>query len=270
MKAKVTRTIDDPDIFLDRMVYALTCDDPGLSKAPYLAEKNVTFPDRKEIESLEYYIKNFVWGGLQRRDDERPYPYGVYGTPNWFVNRDPARRKDYAEQLANGATAMRDLDKEHVWRSYDYPHVVMLYFHMYQIAKRYPEMSKYLDAAGLPQSRVGDGARVLHVSVRDLPVVLRDVQVGPLQRARRARRDRRARARGLPRPGGVAAHRVGEEDEVLRLRRSVSVPVGVRVRSHGVRVDATRSRSTARRTTWRRTRTSGSTSSSRSGTRIRR
>jgi hypothetical protein len=148
MKAKVTRTIDDPDIFVDRMVYALTCDDPGLSKAPYLASKNVTFPDQREIESLEYYIKNFVWGGLQRRDDERPYPYGVYGTPNWFVNRDPARRKTYAQQLANGAAALRDLDKEHVWRSYDYPHVVMLYFHMYEIAKRYPEMSKYLGAAG--------------------------------------------------------------------------------------------------------------------------
>ncbi len=83
MQAKKVRTMDDPDIFLDRMVYALTCDDPGLSKAPYLAAKNVTFPDRNEIESLEYYIRNFVWGGLQRRDDERPYPYGVYGTPNW-------------------------------------------------------------------------------------------------------------------------------------------------------------------------------------------
>ena len=35
-----------------------------------------------------------------------------------------------------------------VWRSYDYPHVVMLYFHMYEIAKKYPHMSKYLDAAG--------------------------------------------------------------------------------------------------------------------------
>jgi hypothetical protein len=148
MKAKVTRTIDDPDIFLDRMVYALTCDDPGLSKAPYLASKNVSFPNQKEIESLEYYIKNFVWGGLQRKDDERPYPYGVYGTPNWYVNRDPARRKAYAEHLANGTTAIADLSKEHVWRSYDYPHVVMLYFHMYQVAKLYPAMSKYLDAAG--------------------------------------------------------------------------------------------------------------------------
>ena len=148
MQTHTVPTVDNPDIFLDRMVYALTCDDPGLSKAPYLASKNVTFPDRKEIESLEYYIKNFVWGGLQRKDDERPYPYGVYGTPNWFINRDPVRRKDYAQHLANGATALRDLDKEHVWRSYDYPHVVMLYFHMYQIAKMYPEMSTYLDAAG--------------------------------------------------------------------------------------------------------------------------
>ncbi len=148
MKAKVTRTIEDPDIFLDRMVYALTCDDPGLSKAPFLASKNVTFPDAKEIASLEYYLKNFVWGGLQRRDDERPYPYGIYGTPNWYVNRDPARRKAYVDALASGATARRDLAKEHVWRSYDYPHVVMLYFHMYQIARMYPEMSTYLDAAG--------------------------------------------------------------------------------------------------------------------------
>jgi hypothetical protein len=162
MKAKVTRTIEDPDIFLDRMVYALTCDDPGLSKAPYIAAKNVSFPNQKEIESLEYHIKNFVWGGLQRRDDERPYPYGVYGTPNWYVNRDPARRKAYAEKLASGATALRDLAKEHVWRSYDYPHVIMLYFHMYQIAKMYPEMSKYLDAAGY-LNRALETARAFYI-----------------------------------------------------------------------------------------------------------
>jgi hypothetical protein len=148
MAAKVTRTVEDPDIFLDRMVYVLTCDDPGLCKAPFIASKNVVFPDRKEIESLEYYLKNFVWGGLQRRDDERPYPYGVYGTPHWSINRDPARRKAYAESLADGARAKADLNREHVWRSYDYPHVVMLYFHMYQIAKTYPAMSAYLDAAG--------------------------------------------------------------------------------------------------------------------------
>ncbi|HSA94769.1 MAG TPA: DUF5695 domain-containing protein, partial [Acidobacteriota bacterium] len=148
MEAKVTRTIEDPDIFLDRMVYVLTCDDPGLCKAPFLAAKNVIYPDRREIASIEYYLEHFVWGKLQRRGDETPYPYGVYGTPNWYVNRDPARRRAYAEKLRDNATALRDLPKEHVWRSYDYPHVVMLYFHMYQIAKMYPELSTYLNAAG--------------------------------------------------------------------------------------------------------------------------
>jgi len=162
MNAKVVRTIEDPDIFVDRMVYALTCDDPGLCKAPFIAAKNVTYPDKKEIESIEYYLKRFVWGGLQRRDDERPYPYGVYGTPNWYVDRDPARRKVYAESLRDGATAIRDLGKEHVWRSYDYPHVVMLYFHMYQVAKMYPEMSTYLDAAGYLE-RAWETARAFYI-----------------------------------------------------------------------------------------------------------
>lgn len=172
MKNKVVRTIEDPDIFLGRMVYALTCDDPGLSKAPYVAEKNVSFPNKGEIEGLEYYLEHFVWGKLQRTDREQPYPYGVYGTPNWYVDRDPARRKAWALGsarnpngssaviLASGttnvkssatrtnSTASRDLSKEHVWRSYDYPHVIMLYFHMYEIAKKYPAMSKYLDVAG--------------------------------------------------------------------------------------------------------------------------
>jgi hypothetical protein len=148
MRAKVTRTIEDPDIFLDRMVYVLTCDDPGLCKAPFLAAKNVAYPEKREIESIEYYLEHFVWGKLQRRDDETPYPYGVYGTPNWFVDRDPGRRRAYAESLRDNATALRDLGKEHVWRSYDYPHMIMLYFHMYQIAKMYPDLSTYLDAAG--------------------------------------------------------------------------------------------------------------------------
>lgn len=139
MRARVTRTIDDPDIFVERMIYVLTADDPGLSKAPFLAAKNVHFPEPKEIEALEYYIENFVWGGLQRTDAERPYPYGVYGTPNWYTNRSPERRRAWTD---------RDLDKEHVWRSYDYPHVIMLYYHMYRIARMYPQLSNHLDAAG--------------------------------------------------------------------------------------------------------------------------
>ncbi len=137
MKEKVLRSPDNTDGFDYWWGYVLACDDPALCKAPFVAAKNVVYPDQKEIESVEYYLKNFVWGKLQRTDQETPYPYGIYGTPNWMVNRDPILR---------AGVKNRNLDKMNVWRSYDYPHIIMLYWHMYQIAKMYPDMVHYLTA----------------------------------------------------------------------------------------------------------------------------
>lgn len=129
---------DNPDFYDDKLPYFLASDDPILGKAPFVASKNAVFPDKTEIESLEYYIENFVWGGLQRTDQEKPYPYGVYGTPNWYINRNP----DLRATLTDYKT-----DRLRVWRTYDYPHVVMLWWEMYKIAKRYPEMISVNDAA---------------------------------------------------------------------------------------------------------------------------
>lgn len=141
MKEGVLRGPDNDDGFnRSRLTYLLTCDDPALCKAPFVAAKNVFYPDQHEIDAIEYYIRHYVWGGLQRTDREKPYPYGVYGTPNWFVNRDTTRRR------AN--TADKNQDKMHVWRSYDYPHIMMLYYHLYQIASLYPGMTHYLDKKG--------------------------------------------------------------------------------------------------------------------------
>lgn len=140
MKNKVLRGPDNTDGFDGWWGYVLACDDPGLCKAPFIAAKNVFYPDQKEIEAVEYYIEHFVWGKLQRTDKEKPYPYGIYGTPNWFVNRNPDERKKI--------TRDQNQDKEHIWRSYDYPHIMMLYYHMYQIADMYPRMTKYLDKKG--------------------------------------------------------------------------------------------------------------------------
>ena len=36
--------------------------------------------------------------------------------------------------------------RDHLWRIYDYPHIVLLYFRMYQIAMRYPEIPTALGA----------------------------------------------------------------------------------------------------------------------------
>ena len=139
MKAKVLRGPDNTDGFDYWWGYVLACDDPALGKAPYVASKNVHFPVKEEIAAVEYYLENFVWGKLQRTDKETPYPYGIYGVPNWLVNRDPIPR---------AGTSNSNLDKMKIWRAYDYPHIVMLYDQMYEIAKKYPGLTKYLDAAG--------------------------------------------------------------------------------------------------------------------------
>src|SRR6185437_9532716 len=83
MKANVLRGPDDKDGLAD---YILASDDPGLCKAPYIAAKNAIYPDAKEIEAVEYYLKNFVWGKLQMTTEEK-YPYAVYGIDNWITGR---------------------------------------------------------------------------------------------------------------------------------------------------------------------------------------
>jgi hypothetical protein len=144
MRVAKLRGPDDPDVFVKNISYPLASDDPALDKAPFLAEMNVKYPDQKEIDAIEYYIKHFVWGGLQRTDQEKPYPYGVYGIPNWLVNRNADKRK----MKATGAAVLDTSYKMRVWRSYDYPQIIMLYYHMYQIASLYPDKVHYLDKMG--------------------------------------------------------------------------------------------------------------------------
>jgi hypothetical protein len=103
-------------------IYEVTCDDPGLSKPAFLSCKNVVFPDRDEVEALEYYIDHFVWGGLQRTDEEE-FSYGIYGIPDWHQNRNSK------EDGPKG--------KLHIWRIYDYPHLILLYYNMYRIGRNF-------------------------------------------------------------------------------------------------------------------------------------
>lgn len=128
MRNSVVRTPDNTDGFdLPWWQYVICTDDSALGHPAYIASKNVHFPDQSEIEAIEYYIENYVWGGLQRTDAET-YPYGIYGVPNWYYNRQN--------------------DPLHIWRIYDYPHIFMMYYHMYEIAKLYPDMVSYLDKDG--------------------------------------------------------------------------------------------------------------------------
>ena len=113
-------------------------DDPSNGKALYVSEKNIVYPNKDEIAALEYYEENFVWGGLQRRDDEFPYPYGIYGSENWYENRSG----EVAGYNSGG------WGKERMWRTFDYTTHFALYYNLYIIARDYPDMINYLDADG--------------------------------------------------------------------------------------------------------------------------
>ncbi|HEV2473987.1 MAG TPA: DUF5695 domain-containing protein, partial [Chthonomonadales bacterium] len=137
MKDQVLRSPDDLD---GLPAYAVACDDPALGKAPYVAAKNVYYPVPREIAAVEYYIRHYVWGGLQQTDRE-PYPYGIYGIPNWHV----LRNSPFNDKRG----------KAHLWRIYDYPHVILLYYRMYQVANRCPGLVHYLTKQGYLERAFG-------------------------------------------------------------------------------------------------------------------
>ncbi len=115
---------DNYDLITGWRIYEVTCDDPGLSKPAFLSGKLAEYPEPSQIEALDRYVENFVWGGLQCTEDEQ-FPYGIYGIPDWKQNRDSS------DDGVRG--------KLHIWRIYDYPHISLMYYNLYRIARDYPD-----------------------------------------------------------------------------------------------------------------------------------
>jgi hypothetical protein len=132
MRDHVLPSPDNYDLISGFRIYAVTCDDPGLAKPAYLASKLAEFPVQSEVEALDYYIQHFVWGGLQRTTDET-HAYGIYGIPDWKRNRDSD------DEGPDGQL--------HLWRCYDYPHIIVMYYQMYRLAKHHPQIETKLSAA---------------------------------------------------------------------------------------------------------------------------
>ena len=107
-------------------------DDPSNCKPLLISEKNVFFPNRDEIAALEYYQDHFVWGKLQRAEDEFPYPYGIYGSENWFQNRSGT----YGGWDSGG------WGLERLWRTFDYTTHLAIYYNMYLIGSADPTLLK--------------------------------------------------------------------------------------------------------------------------------
>ena len=151
MESQVLLSPDNYDRIQSWRIYAVTCDDPGLGKPAYLASKNAEYPEQNEVDALDYYIKNFVWGGLQQTTQE-PYPFAIYGIPDWKTNResiDPGR---------NG--------QKHIWRIYDYPHIVLMYHSMYRVAKNNPQIKTALPAVDYLKRAFGTAVALFTVPMQ--------------------------------------------------------------------------------------------------------
>ncbi len=135
-------------------IYEVSCDDPGLSKPAFLSTKLAEWPDAEEAAALDLYVEKFVWGGLQCTEEE-PYPYAIYGIPDW------KQLRDSEDPGVRG--------REHIWRIYDYPHLALMYFNLYRLASEHPDM---------PLSRSADtylrrAARTL-IAMYTVPLELED------------------------------------------------------------------------------------------------
>ncbi len=117
--------LDNYDRIKGWRIYEVSCDDPGLSKPAFLASKLAESPSAEEAAALDLYVERFVWGGLQKTEEES-YPYAIYGIPDWKTLRDSP------DPGVRG--------REHIWRIYDYPHIALMYFQMYRAASEHPDL----------------------------------------------------------------------------------------------------------------------------------
>lgn len=140
-----------PDHLGGQPPYAVSgSDDPCNGKCLLLAEKNVAYPDAAEVAALEYFARVFVWGRHQRTETEVPYPYGIYGADSWYENRGSQRDPlSAAVSRPGGPSACR------LWRTFDYPTYIALYYNLYRIACQRPDLTHYLDAQGYLERALG-------------------------------------------------------------------------------------------------------------------
>lgn len=131
-------------------------DDAGNARPAYVAGVNAFFPTRQGVDSVERYVRYYLFndykdgkGGMQMTATE-PHPYGIYGTfDNWWQHRAAPDTPPATYQPGN-PDRQRNwtvLHRDHLWRIYDYPHIVNMYHRLYQIGKFYPAMLKWKTSA---------------------------------------------------------------------------------------------------------------------------
>jgi len=97
--------------------------------------KQLVQPDPAELEKMQRFVDEVVWGGLQYADGERMY--GVRKSM-FFYEPDSMPAGTYTEEVRYGGWSSWDKEEAmSVGRSYNYPHVAALHWVLYRLARNH-------------------------------------------------------------------------------------------------------------------------------------
>ncbi|ERL63883.1 DUF5695 domain-containing protein [Schleiferilactobacillus shenzhenensis] len=99
-------------------------DEVGAGPNLLMAMKNLLMPDRQQVEMLQEYVDDVLWGHLQNAD------YSIRAS--LFYTSEEESKKNW------GSWDQRR--SETTWRAYNYIHQAVIYWVLYRLARNYPNL----------------------------------------------------------------------------------------------------------------------------------
>ncbi|NNM03463.1 MAG: hypothetical protein HKO65_00045, partial [Gemmatimonadetes bacterium] len=97
--------------------------------------KQLVQPDFQELQKMQRFVDEVVWGGLQYADGERQY--GVRKSM-FYYEPEEMPKGTYSEDVRYGGWSSWDREEAlSVGRSYNYPHVAALHWVLYRLARNH-------------------------------------------------------------------------------------------------------------------------------------
>lgn len=97
--------------------------------------KQLVAPKAEEVQKMERFVDETLWGGLQYSDG--PLKYGVRKSLFYYAP-DSMPEGTYSDSIAYGSWSSWSREHaESVGRSYNYPHVAALYWTLYRLARNH-------------------------------------------------------------------------------------------------------------------------------------
>jgi hypothetical protein len=98
--------------------------------------KQLVQPDPGELQKMQRFVDEVVWGGLQYDEGDR-----IYGVRKsmFYYEPDSMPPGTYSEEIRYGGWSSWDKEEAmSVGRSYNYPHVAALHWVLYRLARNHP------------------------------------------------------------------------------------------------------------------------------------